>query len=162
VPGRTLAHALRTHQKMSMQQVHGLGRVLAQALAVVHGRGLVHGSVQPSNVMVASGVVKLADLGLGRLAQGLPHVLDSLPPEGGADAGTDLYALATLLYRLLTGVHPKSQPQGVALPLPSTLTAGVPEAMDKLLLRCLHPRRELRLARAEDVLAELKGMVRIV
>jgi serine/threonine-protein kinase len=142
--------------------VHGLGRVLAQALAVVHGRGLVHGSVQPSNVMVASGVVKLADLGLGRLAQGLPHVLDSLPPEGGADAGTDLYALATLLYRLLTGVHPKSQPQGVALPLPSTLTAGVPEAMDKLLLRCLHPRRELRLARAEDVLAELKGMVRIV
>ena len=53
---------------MSFQQVHGLGRVLAQTLSVVHGKGLVHGSIQPSNIMVASGVIKVADLGLGRLA----------------------------------------------------------------------------------------------
>jgi hypothetical protein len=33
--------------------------------------------------------------------------------------------------------------------------------MDKLLLRCLHPRPELRLASAEDVLRELRDMVKI-
>jgi hypothetical protein len=36
----------------------------------------------------------------------------------------------------------------------------VPEAFDKLLLRGLHPRAELRFPTAEDVLLELKDMVR--
>jgi hypothetical protein len=69
--------------------------------------------------------------------------------------------MAAVLYHLLTGVHPRSQPQGVALPLPSTLATGVPEALDKLLLRCLHPRRELRYAAAEEIGRELKDMVRL-
>jgi serine/threonine protein kinase len=112
--------------------------------------------------MVASGVVKVADLGLCRLVQRTPaDPLDYRPPEGGFDAAGDLYALAALLYQLVSGVHPKSQSQGAALPLPSTLTHGVPEALDKLLLRSLHPRRELRLASAEQMLHELKDMVRL-
>ena len=40
-------------------------------------------------------------------------------------------------------------------------TPGVPEAMDKLLLRCLHPRRDVRFASADEVGAELKNMVKI-
>jgi hypothetical protein len=66
-----------------------------------------------------------------------------------------------VLYHLLTGVHPRSQAQGAALPMPSTLATGVPEALDKLLLRCLHPRPELRYATADEVLAELKDMVKL-
>jgi hypothetical protein len=50
----------------------------------------------------------------------------------------------------------------VALPLPSTLATGVPEALDKLLIRCLHPRRGLRFGSAEEIGRELKEMVRIV
>ena len=73
----------------------------------------------------------------------------------------DLYALAAVMYHLLTGAHPKAQAQGVGLPLPSSLAPGVPEALDKLLLRCLHPRPELRFATAEEILAELKEMMRI-
>jgi hypothetical protein len=38
----------------------------------------------------------------------------------------------------------------------------VPEALDKLLGRSLHPRRELRPVSADAVLEELKDMVRIV
>ena len=69
--------------------------------------------------------------------------------------------MAAVMYHLLTGVHPRSQAQGAALPLPSTLATGVPEAFDKLLLRCLHPRRELRFASAGAILDELKQMVKI-
>jgi len=54
---------------------------------------------------------------------------------------SDVYAMAAVLYHLLTGVHPRTQAQGVGLPLPGTLAAGVPEALDKLLVRSLHPRR---------------------
>jgi serine/threonine-protein kinase len=161
VQGRTFAEALKLGHKMSFQQAHGVGRVLAQTLEFVHGKGLVHGSLRPSNVMVASGVVKLADLGLARLAIALPRELDYAPPEKKADVAGDIFALAAVLYHLLTGVHAGSQPQGAALPMPSTLAPGVPEAFDKLLLRCLHPRVDLRLPTAADVLRELKDMVKI-
>ena len=73
VAGRNFADALRGGHKMSVKQVHALGRALAQVLAFLHGRGIVHGSIQPSNIMVATGVIKIADLGLGRLAHPLPR-----------------------------------------------------------------------------------------
>jgi len=161
VSGRNFAEALAGGHKMGFQQVHGLGRLLTQALAFIHGKGLVHGSIQPSNIMVASGVVKIADMGLGRIAYAFAPAENYRPPENTLDVAADLYAMAAVLYHLLTGVHPKTQPQGPALPLPSKLAAGVPEAFDKLLVRCLHPRAELRFGQADEILAELKDMVRI-
>jgi serine/threonine-protein kinase len=161
VKGRSLDEVIRSGVRMSFQQVHGMGRVLAHALATLHERGLVHGSVKPTNVMVASGVIKLADLGLGRLAHAVAGAESYRAPEGRLDPAGDLYALAALIYHLLTGSDPRRQPQGAALPLPSTLSSGVPEAFDKLLLRCLHPRVELRLGSADEILRELKDMMRI-
>src|SRR5712691_9867094 len=162
VAGRNFAEALRGGHKMSVKQVHALGRALAQVLAFLHGRGIIHGSIQPSNIMVASGVIKVADLGLGRLAHPLPRETSYRAPEAELDVAGDLYAMAAVLYHLLTGVHPRTQPQGVGLPLPGTYAPGVPEALDKLLVRSLHPRRELRPASADAVLEELKDMMRIV
>ncbi len=161
VTGRHLGHALESGHKMTVQQAHGLGRVVAQYLSFVHGKGLVHGCIQPSNIMVASGVLKVADLGLGRLAHRVPADVDYRAPEAKLDVAGDLYAMAGVLYHLLTGMHPKKQAQGTGLPLPSTYSQGVPEALDKLLVRALHPRVDLRLGSADEVLAELKNMVRL-
>jgi serine/threonine-protein kinase len=161
VAGKNFGEALKVGRRMPFAQVHGLGRVLAQTLSFVHGKGLVHGSLQPSNIMVTNGVVKVSDLGLGRLAHGQVSEQDYRAPERRLDVGGDLFALAAILYHLLTGTHVRAQPQGVGLPLPSTLAAGVPEALDKLLLRCLHPRPELRYSTADEILTELKEMVRI-
>jgi serine/threonine-protein kinase len=161
VAGRNFAEAIASGRRLGFQQVHALGRIVAQVLGVVHGKGLVHGSVRPSNVMVASGVIKLADLGLGRLAQAHPTAPSYHAPEGGFSAADDLYSLSAVMYHLLTGTHPLSQPQGVGLPLPSQLAPGTPEALDKLLLRGLHPRPELRLGSGEDLVRELREMVKI-
>ena len=161
VQGRNFQELIASGRRASFQQTHALGRIVAQALSVAHGKGLVHGSIQPSNVMVASGVIKVADLGLGRLARTLAPSPSYRPPEGGGDASADLYALAAVMYHLLTGTHPSSQPQGVGLPLPSQLAPGVPESMDKLLLRGLHPRPELRPTDADWLLSELREMVKI-
>ena len=160
VAGRNFAEAIASGRRMGFQQVHALGRIVAQVLGVVHSRGLAHGSVRPSNVMVAAGVIKLADLGLGRLAQSVNAPPSYHAPEGGLSVAEDLYALSAVMYHLLTGTHPLSQPQGVGLPLPSQLAPGVPEAMDRLLLRGLHPRPELRPATAEDLVRELREMVK--
>ncbi|MGE5126063.1 MAG: protein kinase domain-containing protein [Betaproteobacteria bacterium] len=161
VTGRNFAEAIASGRRMAFQQVHALGRVAAQVLALLHARGQVHGSVQPSNVMVAAGVIKIADLGLGRLARENARPPSYHAPEGGLSPTDDLYALCALMYHLLTGAHPSSHPQGVGLPLPSQLAPGVPEAMDKLLVRGLHPRPELRLASAVDLLRDLRDMVKI-
>jgi serine/threonine protein kinase len=160
VQGRNFGEAVKAGHKMTVQQAHSLGRVLAQYLSFVHGKGLVHGTIKPSNIMVASGVIKIADLGFGRLVQKLPG-RDYRAPEDRLDVAGDLYGLSAVLYHLITGVHPKSQAQGAGLPLPSTLAPGVPEALDKLLLRGLHPRVELRHTSADEVLHELKDMVRL-
>jgi tetratricopeptide (TPR) repeat protein len=161
VAGKNLAEPLQSGRRMGFAQVHGLGRVLAQTLSFVHAKGMVHGSLQPSNIMVASGVLKIADFGLARIAAAPSAPENYRAPENVHDAEDDVYAMAAVLYHLLTGSHPKQQAQGVGLPLPSKLAPGVPEAMDKLLLRCLHPRREVRFASAEEVMAELKNMVKI-
>jgi serine/threonine-protein kinase len=161
VAGRNFAEAIASGRRLAFQQVHALGRIVAQVLAVIHGKGLVHGSVRPSNVMVAGGVIKLADLGLGRLAKSVAPGPSYGAPEGGLSVADDLYALAAVIYHLLTGSHPASHPQGALLPLPSQLAPGVPEAMDKLLLRALHPRPELRFANADDVVREMREMVKI-
>ena len=161
VAGRNFAEAIASGRRLGFQQVHALGRIAAQVFALLHARGLVHGSVQPSNVMVAAGVIKIADLGLGRLAQAKGRPPSYHAPEGGLTPADDLYALCAVMYQLLTGAHPSSHPQGVGLPLPSQLAPGVPEAMDKLLVRGLHPRPELRLASAEDLLRDLRDMVKI-
>jgi tetratricopeptide (TPR) repeat protein len=161
VPGKTFGEALQSGRRMPFPHVHNLGRVLAQTLSFVHGKGLAHGSVKPSNIMVSAGVVKLADLGLGRLAPAESTPENYRAPENVAGPADDLYAMAAVLYHLLTGSHPKQQPQGVGLPLPSKLAPGVPEAMDKLLLRCLHPRPDVRFGSAEEVADELRNMVKI-
>ena len=124
VQGRHLGDALKSGHKMTVQQAHGLGRVVAQYLSFIHGKGLVHGCIQPSNIMVASGVLKVADLGLGRLAHAVPSELDYRAPEAQLDVAGDLYAMAAVLYHVLTGIHPRTQAQGAAMPLPSTLQPG--------------------------------------
>jgi serine/threonine protein kinase len=161
VVGRSLAEPLKTGARMGVQQVHSLGRVLAQTLAYLHGKGVVHGSVQPSNVMVASGSVKLMDAGLGRLAQ-MRRPEDRYRTENVAyDVPGDLFDLATLMYHLITGVHPRTLPQGPGLPLPSSFVNTVPESMDRFLARALSPRAEQRLPTADALLVELRDMVKI-
>jgi tetratricopeptide (TPR) repeat protein len=161
VAGRNLSDALKAGHRMPFSQIHSLARVITQVLSFIHSKGLVHGSIQPSNIMVATGVVKIADLGLGRLVKSAIPEGPYRAPENSFDVQGDLYAAAAVWYHFLTGVNPKQQPQGTGLPLPSRLAPGVPEAFDKLLIRCLHPRPELRFGTADEVLQELKGMVHI-
>ena len=161
VAGRNFAEVIRKGNRTTAQQAHSIASVIAQYLAAVHADGLVHGSIQPSNIMAVGTVVKVADLGLGRLAHALPPEMDYRAPERKLDVSGDLYAMAAVLYHLLTGVHPRTQPQGVAMPLPSTLAKGVPEGMDRLLLRALHPRIDARPPTADAVLKDLRDMVRL-
>jgi len=88
---------------------------LAQALAAVHARGVVHGDVSPANVLfTADGRPLLADLGVARLLgepvgvpEGTPEFADPAVVAGAPpDASTDVFGLAAVCFAALTGVPP--------------------------------------------------------
>ena len=99
----------------------------------MHARGLAHGSIQPSNLMIAAGGLRIADLGFGRLHMALVPSSPFRAPEARLDAAGDVYALGATLQFLMSGGTP--QP-GVSSALPAPFDALVP--------RCLDPKPEAR------------------
>src|SRR5262245_26594357 len=93
---------------------------VADALDAAHARGLVHRDVKPGNVLVdAADHCYLCDFGLttrlggadgttatGRLAGSLDYLAPEQIRQGTVDGRTDQYALACVLYELLSGAPP--------------------------------------------------------
>jgi serine/threonine protein kinase len=99
-------------------EVRAIGVRLAEVLAYVHSRGIVHRDVKPSNIMVghgADGSVFLADFGISRLldsahltATGLAiGTAAYMAPEqvrgGEVGPAADIYSLGLVLLESLTG-----------------------------------------------------------
>jgi len=124
VEGVDLGRLARQVGTLAVADACELARQAAEGLQCVCDHGLVHRDIKPSNLMLrADGVVKILDLGLARLAEGLPGdepltasgevvgTVDYMAPEqGGAgrrvDIRSDLYSLGCTLYRLLAGAAP--------------------------------------------------------
>jgi serine/threonine-protein kinase Stk1 len=96
---------------------------LLDALAYVHARGVVHGDMKPSNVMLTEEGVRLFDFGLSQAQEGVLPGLSHLSRERFAawtpgyaapesleyqplSASADVYGVACLIYELASGRHP--------------------------------------------------------
>ncbi len=117
--GRSLASELAAGPLPELE-VAALGRQLAQALAAVHRRKIVHGEVAAHNVLrICDELVKLIDFGTPRGGEALLAPLAYHAPEQtglvgrGVDGRADLYALGALLFHAAAGRPPfvASQPE---------------------------------------------------
>jgi len=147
---------------------------LLDALEHLHGHGVIHGDVKPSNVLVGEdGIPRLIDLGIaskqGEASPGFRGTLGYAAPEllrGEAPTfGTDVYGLGALLYSCITGRTPFVAPDPAALtylplvslpPPPAAFVPDLPSTINQLLLALLarDPRRRPSdIGRLRDALA---------
>ncbi len=159
-------------------EIVALLRQATRGLAVAHAAGLVHRDLKPENLMVrGDGILKVLDFGLARSAtpreeaatqaHTLPGtILGTAPymsPEQvlGRPAGpaSDVFALGTLLYELLTARHPFDAGNAIEtmhrilheVPTPpSKLVPGLPAELDFVLGKALAKDPARRYANARE------------
>jgi serine/threonine protein kinase len=148
---------------------------VAEALRACHAVGLIHRDISPDAIFLTDdGRVKLVNFGSPRFAAGtlssdLPVVLkDGYAPieqyqrNGRQGPWTDLYALTTTLYRLLTGNRPVTAPDrnaGTKLPNPAEAGIEVSPPLQLLLNKGMAIRPEQRYPTTDAFLADLKAAV---
>jgi serine/threonine protein kinase len=115
VDGKSLA-ALCRGTGLTGPEVGFVGAELASVLAYVHGRGIVHRDVKPSNILIGhDGVVRLADFGIARLLA---------DPDGHTAGGTTIGTAAYIAPEQVRGetVTPASDIYSLGLVLLEALT----------------------------------------
>jgi serine/threonine-protein kinase len=125
---------------------------VAAALGHMHRRGVYHGDLKPSNIMLSKdGLVKLIDFGTAWIkgeeknrVQGTPqYMAPEQATERIVDERTDIYNLGATMYRMFTGRHAQ---QGIPvagdgsarkLVPPIQLLPSIPGTLNETILACL-------------------------
>ena len=151
---------------------------LAEGLAFLHARGVIHRDVKPSNAIVCDGVVKLLDFGLalehrraeqetsretrvvGTAAYLAPEYVERLH----VSPAMDVYALGVVAFELVTGTPPfggtmhvlSRMNRSITVPRASSINADIPPELDDLIDSMLSADLELRPS-ALEIAARLNG-----
>ena len=165
--GLSLADLVRQNGPIPPGRVIYLFRQVCAGLAEAHALGLVHRDLKPANVFVAvrggeADVAKVLDFGLVKLTRdpGAPELSSDMTVSGtpmymapeqavgdrSLDARADIYALGAMIYFALTGQPPFTGESAFEVMMahardpvvpPSQIVPGLPEDLERVVLRCL-------------------------
>jgi len=180
VEGTPLSAILRERGRLFPGAALDVACQVCEALVCLHDKGIVHRDLKPENMLLTpEGRVKILDFGIALLrsarritwsglskTSGTP---DYMAPEQIAgkrgDARTDVYAVGTLLYEMLTGNLPY-QGESTAAVLraksgleprrPSYYVPGFDPSLEAIILKAIEPDPRRRYPGATQMLADLR------
>ncbi|MGH2402034.1 MAG: Stk1 family PASTA domain-containing Ser/Thr kinase, partial [Candidatus Limnocylindria bacterium] len=159
IEGRDLSAVLHERGALSVDDAVRVAIGVAGALEVAHRKGIVHRDVKPGNILITdSGDVKVTDFGIARAVAeasmtvtgttlGSVHYFSPEQARGDEVTGaSDVYALAIVLFEMLTGRRPFEGDSAAAValkrlnedpPTPSSIGRPVPPGLEAILMRAL-------------------------
>jgi len=188
--GRSLRNVIRGENQINAVRAASYCWQALHGLSATHSLGVLHRDLKPANLMLepSPGPVErvvLIDFGFAALeggarltAQG--HVVGSLAylaPERllgePGDERSDLYAIGVILYELVVGTRPFIAENDMDLinehidshPVPprrAAPNAGIPEALEQVILRALSKRPDDRCPSAHTMADHLEAAAQLV
>jgi serine/threonine protein kinase/class 3 adenylate cyclase len=184
--GEDLEELITRRQRLTPAAVVPLLNQIARALTAAHAAGVIHRDLKPANLFLAridgEEKVKVLDFGLalldidaeashpGKELAGTPRYMspEQMRSAPGLDHRSDLWSLAVVLYRLLTGQFPFSADalealrSGTSSPTATPPSSVVPELgaqMDAFFARALAADPTQRFSSARDLATAFSALV---
>ncbi|MEZ5312200.1 MAG: serine/threonine-protein kinase [Thermoanaerobaculia bacterium] len=179
VRGLTLRSMLEQSGRLPYSAGLRLARQVTSGLAAAHEQSILHRDIKPENIILDSlGNAKVMDFGLARPVHrmtpgqtqagfivGTPHYLAPEQLEGKEpDPRADIYACGVVLYEVFTGKLPFGGNNAMEIIMqhlkeapasPRSYWPDMPEALERLLLRCLEKSPDARFPDTGALVAEL-------
>ncbi|MCU0639643.1 MAG: protein kinase [Candidatus Krumholzibacteria bacterium] len=179
IDGKSLEEMIAEKVRFSVEETAAIAADLLTALGSAHEKEIYHRDIKPGNVMFEKdGMLKIIDFGIAKgkadpqmtivgTATGTPEYMAPEQFAGGEQldyARCDIYAVGTMMYRMLTGEPPFKGANEFVLrdakmfedPVaPSRLNGEISGRMDKLILKAIDKDPARRFASALEMRDEL-------
>ena len=176
IEGDTLRDRIDREKQLGIEEALKITEKVASALDHAHKHGVVHRDIKPGNILLsAEGEPTVADFGIalavahaggGRVTEtglsvGTPHYMSPEQATGDRDVDprTDVYALGSVLYEMLTGDPPYQGSTAQAVlakiltdpaPAPTKVRVSIPPNVDAAIRKALEKLPADRFASAQD------------
>lgn len=168
------------NRPLSLDKIFDISMQAIAGFQMVYKAGFIHRDIKPANIFVNNdGVVKVADLGLAWKgadvsmenmksgALGTPSFMspEQIIDEVEIDVRSDIYSMGATIFFYATGRTPFSGDDPMAImkqalneepPSMRSINPSVPEALDKVVHKCMQKDRDLRYASWKELYSELE------
>jgi eukaryotic-like serine/threonine-protein kinase len=181
IEGRDLAQVLRDRGQLPAPEALKFAKQIAAGLVAAHDAGVVHRDLKPENIMIdQDGQALIMDFGISRsvtagtaTATGaVMGTLEYMAPEqargSSVDHRADLYSFGLIVHDMLVGRHRVSTAQSamsemmgrMQQPPPPlrTFAPEAPEALERIVAKCLQPDPERRYATTRALVDALESL----